>query len=219
MLLFTGGEFDIHGPLPQPPFYLASNHLSYVDIWVLFAALRATFIAKHDLKSWPIMGYAMKLTGIIFINRNKKMDVSRVNQMISKELHSPRGIIVFPEGTTALGSELKPYNSPLLEIPASQQFPVHSVLLYYEDKVEGGKSLHGSSFIHGGTKLLLHHFYPLTRKGYIARLSFSIKYGVQIKKKLTEFIFQWSQVEYENLKRCPLKKFLFSQSLLFVFVN
>ena len=49
-------------------------------------------------------GVYMKLTGIIFINRNKKMD-DRVNQMISNELHSPHGIIVFPEGTTALGSE------------------------------------------------------------------------------------------------------------------
>ena len=204
MLVFTGGKLDIQGPLPQPPFYLASNHLSYVDIWVLFAALRATFIAKHDLKSWPIMGYAMKLTGIIFINRNKKMDVSRVNQMIFNELYSPRGIIVFPEGTTALGSELKPYNSPLLEIPASQQFPVHSVLLHYEDKVEGGKSLHGSSYIPwwDETTFARHFLTLLTRKGYIVRLSISTKtWRNKSRKKLTESIFQWSQVEYENLKK------------------
>ena len=204
MMMLTGGKLDIQGPIPQPPFYLTSNHLSYADIWVLLAALRATFIAKHDLRSWPIMGLAMKLTGIIFINRTKKIDVSRVNKLISKELHSPRGIIVFPEGTTTLGDELKPYNSPLLEIPASQYFPVHSVLLHYEDKKGGGKSLFGTSYVPwwDETSFIRHFVSLLTRKGYIARLSFSSqKWHDSSRKKLTASIFQWSEFEYENLKK------------------
>jgi len=204
MMVLTGGKLDIQGSVPKPSFYLVSNHLSYADIWVLLASLRATFVAKHDLKSWPIMGQAMKLIGIIFVNRTKKMDVSRVNKLISKELHSPRGLIVFPEGTTTLGDLLKPYHSPLLEIPATQQFPVHAVLLHYEDKMGGGKSLFGSSYVPwwDDTSFVAHFISLLTKKGYIARLSFSDQtWQDESRKKLTESIYDWSEIEYENLKK------------------
>ena len=204
MMVLTGGKLAIQGIPPKPSFYMVSNHLSYADIWVLLAALRATFVAKHDLKSWPIMGQAMKLIGIIFVNPTKKMDVSRVNKLIYKELHSPRGLIVFPEGTTSLGDVLKPYHSPLLEIPATQQFPVHSVLLHYEDKMGGGKSLFGSSYVPwwDETSFSRHFLSLLTRKGYIATLTFSRQtWQYESRKKLTESIFQWSQIEYENLKK------------------
>ena len=76
MMMLTG-EVDIQGPIPQPPFYLTSNHLSYADIWVLLAALRATFIAKHDLGSWPIIRSCYETHKNYFINRTKKIDVSQ----------------------------------------------------------------------------------------------------------------------------------------------
>ena len=49
----------------------------------------------------------------------------------------------------------------------------------------------------------VHHFLSLlTGKGYIAKLSFSTKiWRDKSRKKLTESIFQWSKVEYENLKK------------------
>ena len=78
------------------------------------------------------------------------------------------------------------------------------MLLHYEDKVEGGKSLHGSSYIPwwDETTFARHFLTLLTRKGYIARLSISTKiWRNKSRKKLTESIFQWSQVEYENLKK------------------
>ena len=155
MMILTGGKLDIQGPIPQPPFYLTSNHLSYADIWVLLAALRATFIAKHDLRSWPIMGLAMKLTGIIFINRTKKIDVSRVNKLISKELHSPRGIIVFPEGTTTLGDELKPYILHYWKYPHLNTFPFTRYCCIMRIRKEEGSHFLGPLMCPGGTKLLL----------------------------------------------------------------
>jgi len=42
MMVLTGGKLDLQGSVPKPSFYLVSNHLSYADIWVLSASLRAT---------------------------------------------------------------------------------------------------------------------------------------------------------------------------------
>lgn len=125
-------KFDIRGTVPEPPFFLVSNHLSYADVFVLFAQLRCLFVAKSDVKHWPLIGFIVKTCGILFIDRQKKRDIKRVNDKISKNINSNQGIIVFPEGTTSPGTEVLRFRAPLLEYPASTGFPVTYVALSYQ---------------------------------------------------------------------------------------
>jgi len=46
----------IEGEKPRPPFFLVSNHLSYVDIIVLFKTIETTFVSKLEVKDWPVVG-------------------------------------------------------------------------------------------------------------------------------------------------------------------
>ena len=203
MLYITGGSIRIHGTPPNPPFFLTSNHLSYADIWVLFTCLRATFIAKHDLKDWPIMGLAMRLGGIIFINRTEKSDIHRVNQLISRALHQPRGLIVFPEGTTTIGTDLIPYHSPLFEIPASLNHPVHSVIITYANKKGEDRSLEGKSYVSwwDETSFSKHFLHLITQPGYQASVHFSEKsWESTSRQQLCNDVFSWSNQQYATLK-------------------
>lgn len=119
---------------PEPPFLLVSNHLSYLDIFVLFSKLRCLFVAKSDVKAWPFIGFLVRTCGILFIDRNRKRDVTRVNQLISKNITENQGIILFPEGTTSPGFDVLPFRSSLLEYPASNGFPVSCVSISYQTK-------------------------------------------------------------------------------------
>jgi hypothetical protein len=68
----------------------------------------------------------------------------------------------------------------------------------------GGKSLFGSSYIPwwDDTSFVAHFISLLTKKGYIAKLSFSDKtWKDESRKKLTESIYDWSEIEHENLKK------------------
>lgn len=124
-------KFEISGQVPEPPFFLVSNHLSYADVFVLFSQLRCLFVAKSDVKHWPLIGFIVKTCGILFIDRQRKRDITRVNDNIQKNINDNQGIIVFPEGTTSPGIEVLRFRTPLLEYPASMGFPVSYVALSY----------------------------------------------------------------------------------------
>jgi len=128
--------FNIHinvkGNIPEPPFFLVSNHLSYLDVIVYYSILKTTFIAKMDVKSWPVLGFLIQSMGVIFINRNKRSDVRRVNDLISSNLNRYQGIILFPEGTTSPGETVLPFRASLLEYPAASNLYVHYSSIRYQ---------------------------------------------------------------------------------------
>lgn len=125
-------KVTVIGIPPRAPFFLVSNHLSYLDVLPLYKSLTCTFVAKKDVESWPVVGFMAKTMGIIFIDRKKKIDVGRVNQIISESLHQDQGIVLFPEGTTSPGADVLPFRASLLEHPAASDLNVHYASITYE---------------------------------------------------------------------------------------
>lgn len=127
-----GIEIESIGEIPKPPFFLVSNHLSYVDVFVLFALVKGLFVAKADVKQWPIVGVIVSTVGLLFIDRNNKKDVLRVNENISKSVTQDQGIIVFPEGTTSPGHRVLPFKTSLFQFPSEANLPVIYAAIHYE---------------------------------------------------------------------------------------
>lgn len=124
-------HFTVKGPPPTAPFIIVSNHLSYIDIVPMFIHMRCTFVAKKEVKSWPVLGPMVKTMGVIFIDRTVKRDVTRVNEILSKSLNEKQGIVLFPEGTTTGGDRVLPFRSSLLDFPASKSIPVYYSAIQY----------------------------------------------------------------------------------------
>lgn len=124
--------FRVEGNPPKPPFILVSNHLSYIDIMPMFINMQCTFVAKKEVESWPVLGYMVKKTGVIFVDRNVKRDVTRVNKLLADSLHEYQGIVLFPEGTTTGGDRVLPFRSSLLNYPASKSIPVYYSAIQYK---------------------------------------------------------------------------------------
>jgi len=129
---FLSIDVNVEGKKPEPPFFLVCNHLSYVDIIVLFSELNSTFVAKSEVANWPILGLIARSIGIVFIDRKNRMDIARVNKEISTTVSSKRGLTLFPEGTTSPGENVLRFRAPLLEYPAKSQLGVHCCALYYD---------------------------------------------------------------------------------------
>src|SRR5215216_804783 len=73
-----------YGAPPLAPFFLVSNHLSYVDIVVFASQLCCSFIAKKDVARWPVIGLMCKSIGTIFIDRENRKDITRVNGQVEQ---------------------------------------------------------------------------------------------------------------------------------------
>lgn len=124
-------EVEIDGKPPKAPFFLVSNHLSYMDIIPLYLSLRCTFVAKKAVRNWPVLGYMVHAVGVIFVDRKKRTDVKRVNEELSGSMNQYQGLIFFPEATSSGGEEILPFHASLLQFPADEELPVHTASISY----------------------------------------------------------------------------------------
>lgn len=153
-------KFQISGTPPVAPFILVSNHLSYIDIVPMFINMNSTFVAKKEVESWPVLGPMVKYTGVIFVDRSMKRDVTRVNELLSKSLSKHQGIVLFPEGTTTGGDRVLPFRSSLLNYPAETSIPVHYSAIQYRTP-DGDPPANETVCFYGGRDPFHKHVFKL----------------------------------------------------------
>lgn len=165
-------KLTVIGEPPKPPFFLVSNHLSYLDIWVLFASAKGSFVAKSDLREWPVIGFVLATSGMIFVNRKLKADVRRVNDEIASKLTPSQGIFLFPEGTTSSGREILPFKSSLFQFPAQKNISISSAAISYSTPDDPEFA---SQFLcwWDDTPFLSHFWTMLKKNHFEASISFS----------------------------------------------
>lgn len=167
----VGMKLDVKGTCPKPPFFLVSNHLSYIDILPLWYCCKGTFIAKSEISEWPFFGLGAKVLGVLFINRENNRDIRRVNKLISSQIGEEQGIILFPEGTSGRGDKILPFNPSLLFYPAFEKKPVHYASITYSSNVMDKPA---SKYIcWWGDMAFFSHFFELLKlKSFRAKIIF-----------------------------------------------
>jgi 1-acyl-sn-glycerol-3-phosphate acyltransferase len=110
-------RLTVHGSLPSghAPTMIVSNHVSWLDIWVLDSVVPVRFVAKSDIRRWPLVGFLVSGAGTIFIERSKLQDTARTNRAIVEALTRGEHVAMFPEGATTDGTEVKPFHASLFQ--------------------------------------------------------------------------------------------------------
>ncbi|MDQ3322654.1 MAG: 1-acyl-sn-glycerol-3-phosphate acyltransferase [Acidobacteriota bacterium] len=124
-------RIEVEGRVPEAPFFLVSNHLSYTDVAALRAVAKGVFVAKSEIESWFAAGTICRDMGAIFINRQNRRDIPRAGGKIIERLKMGEGVIVFPEGTSTKGETVLPFNSSFLEFAARTDLPVSYAAISY----------------------------------------------------------------------------------------
>lgn len=109
-------QLEINGePLANGPAMLVGNHISYVDILLLGAAMDTpTFVAKSDVASWPLIGPLAGLAGVVFVRRDRPEEAKEQIKALSERLEKSERLVLFPEGTSSDGLDVLPFKSTLL---------------------------------------------------------------------------------------------------------
>lgn len=119
----------------RPPDHglVVSNHLSYVDILVLSAAMPCFFVAKIEIGGWPFFGRAARLGGTIFVDRgNLASAISVAAQMTERlKLPIPVPVLLFPEGTSTDGEQVLRFHSRLIDPATSLGVPITPAMVRY----------------------------------------------------------------------------------------
>ena len=103
---------------------LVANHLGYLDILVLSATYPFVFLAKFEVRSWPLFGWLARMGGTLFVRRDVRSDVTRVNAELAAVVEAGLVVVIFPEGTSTDGHRVLPFHSSLLAPPATHGWPV-----------------------------------------------------------------------------------------------
>lgn len=132
LLFIMNAHVKVEGTLPQPPFFLVSNHLGYLDILVYFSVLHCVFVSRHDVANWPLIGPIARSLNTLFIDRTRRADIPRVNKQIIQAMKVNKGLIIFPEGTSTGGKDVLPFKPSLLEYAARNSFPISYATVHYK---------------------------------------------------------------------------------------
>jgi 1-acyl-sn-glycerol-3-phosphate acyltransferase len=119
--------------IPRPgASLLVANHVSWLDIAAIHSVCpRARFVAKTEVKNWPLMGWLAERTGTLFIERGSKRDALRVVHHMAELMREGETIALFPEGTTSRGENLLPFHANLLQAAIATEVPVQPAAVRY----------------------------------------------------------------------------------------
>ena len=122
------------GETAVPSGLVVSNHISWLDIYVINALTPAAFVSKDDVKHWPLIGWLCAHTETIFLERGSRAAAQRTRETMLEHLRSDAHVAVFPEGTTSGGNQVLPFHAALFQSAIDAGTPVIPIALRYADR-------------------------------------------------------------------------------------
>ncbi|MFT3817696.1 MAG: lysophospholipid acyltransferase family protein [Rubrivivax sp.] len=137
MLRALGLRLAVQGRFKPGAKMIVANHVSWLDIMVVHAVCpEARFVAKAEVRGWPLLGRLVAAADTLYIERQRKRDAMRVVHQSAEALQQGGTVAVFPEGTTGPAPDggLLPFHANLLQVAVATHTAVQPVALRYADR-------------------------------------------------------------------------------------
>jgi len=173
LVRIAGLRVEVAGPPPPAQgeaAMIAANHISWIDIFVVMSVRPARFIAKSEIRDWPVAGWIADRAGTLFIRRARRHDTARINDRVHAALAQGDCVGLFPEGTTTDGRELLHFHTSLFEPAIANAATVHPAAIRYEH--EDGSHCAAVAYV-GEMSFMESMGGVLGARGVTARLSFA----------------------------------------------
>lgn len=132
-----------HGNVPDQTALWLSNHVSWLDIVLIGRLAPLHFLSKAEVARWPVIGWLARGAGTLFIQRGQAGGQT-LNDQLSQVLRAGRSLVVFPEGTTTSGEQVKTFHGRLLAGAIDAAVPLQPTAISYR---RGGKPDQVAPFI------------------------------------------------------------------------
>ena len=127
-----GVKITVKGEAPRAgPLLVAANHVSWLDIVILSAVAPVSFIAKRDVNAWPFFGSLARLQRTVFVNRERRQGTDASRDDMRQRLASGDILVLFAEGTSTDGGDVRPFKSAFFAAADSSGVQVQPVTIAY----------------------------------------------------------------------------------------
>lgn len=140
---------------PGNSYVLAANHLSLVDIYVLYGytGLDLKWVMKQELRSVPVLGLACEMMGHIFIDRSNSATALTSLRTARQRIQNGMCVVFFPEGTRSRTSELRVFKKGAFRMANELSIPVVPVSIHNTDRIVPSDTL---DWRPGAVKMIFH---------------------------------------------------------------
>jgi lyso-ornithine lipid O-acyltransferase len=173
---------------------VVSNHLSYLDVLAYASLMPCVFVAKQEVRGWPVFGAFATMAGTIFVDRNRHAANGGATAAMEEALASSVPVVLFPEGTSSDGQSVLPFRSGFFEPAIRSSAAVTAAALGY-----AGRTAEETAIAYFGDDIFGPHLLrTLGQAGVEARVIFSTKRSRYTDRKEAA---RATQAEVELLRR------------------
>ena len=110
-----------------------ANHISWLDIFVINSLHPCRFVAKAEIRAWPVVGWLAAAAGTVFIARGNRRELRHIFKGIVAVLEQGERVAFFPEGTVAQQGSVLPFHANLFEAAIDARVALQPCALAYLD--------------------------------------------------------------------------------------
>ncbi|MCB5180316.1 1-acyl-sn-glycerol-3-phosphate acyltransferase [Streptomyces sp. SMC 277] len=127
-----GVRTTVHGsPGPDGGRLIVANHVSWLDVPLVAAAVPSRMLAKGEIGRWPVLGRLAARAGTLFVDRDRIRALPAVVGALAAALRAGDRVTVFPEGSTWCGRGQGLFRRAAFQAALDAGVPVQPVHLAY----------------------------------------------------------------------------------------
>jgi 1-acyl-sn-glycerol-3-phosphate acyltransferase len=123
------------------PRLVVANHVSWVDALIIQTIQPSIFVAKSEVRSWPIVGNIATACGVVYVDRGSPSSARRMVDDVASALHYGYCVAGFPEGTSSEGSAVSLFHANLFEAAINHNIQVQPLAIRYTNPQTGALCL------------------------------------------------------------------------------
>ena len=115
---------------PRQTYVMVANHLSLLDILVLFR-LRRHFVWVSKVENFrvPFIGWNMRLAGYVPLKRGDRASIQAMLKACETKLRQGTSIMMFPEGTRSRTGQLQAFKPGAFDLALRMGVPVLPIVV------------------------------------------------------------------------------------------
>ena len=116
---------------PGTTYVMVANHLSLLDILVLFRLFRHfKWVSKIENFKVPVIGWNMSMNRYIKLRRGDRASVVQMMDACETTIGEGSSIMMFPEGTRSRDGEMRPFKPGAFELALKTGTPILPIVIF-----------------------------------------------------------------------------------------
>lgn len=133
IMSLLGIEVILKGQPLKGNYMYIGNHRSYLDPIIVLRDVTALPIAKAEVSKWPLIGFAAKVTGVVFVKRENRNSRKETLDSMQEILEDGNAVLIYPEGTTHGDPTTMEFKMGAFGLAAEHHFSIIPMAIDYVD--------------------------------------------------------------------------------------